>query len=50
MWLVRILLKRVPRLSELFGFLGDAKASEVLLTDRTREARFERERHREFER
>jgi len=46
----RIMLERVPRLSELFGFLGDAEASKVLLMDRTREARVERERHKEFKR
>jgi AbrB family looped-hinge helix DNA binding protein len=33
----RLLLEKVPRLSELFGFLGKAKVSRVLLEARERE-------------
>lgn len=45
----RILLERVPRLSEFFGFLGDVKASEILLMEREREIRAEKERREELE-
>ena len=44
----RILLEKVPRLSELFGFLGEAKASKVLLEAREREACAENERRKEL--
>lgn len=44
----RLLLERVPRLSELFGFLGKAKVSKVLLEAREREACAERERREEL--
>lgn len=44
----RLLLERVPRLSELFGFLGEAKVSRVLLEAREREACAENERRVEI--
>ena len=44
----RLLLERVPRLSELFGFLGEAKVSRVLLEAREREACAEDERREEL--
>ncbi|MGB9854640.1 MAG: AbrB/MazE/SpoVT family DNA-binding domain-containing protein [Candidatus Bathyarchaeales archaeon] len=44
----RLLLERVPRLSELFGFLGEAKVSKVLLEAREREACAEDERRKEL--
>ncbi len=44
----RILLERVPKLSELFGFLGDAEASRALLMEIKREAQTERERLEEL--
>ena len=44
----RLLLERVPRLSELFGFLGKAEASKVLLEDREREVYAENERREEL--
>jgi len=44
----RILLEKVPRLSELFGFLGEAKASKALLEAREREACAENERRKEL--
>ena len=44
----RILLERVPRLSELFGFLGEAKVSNVLLEAREREVCAENERRKEL--
>lgn len=46
----RLLIERSPRLSELFGFLGKAEASKVLLEERAREAEAERERNKELER
>ena len=44
----RLLLERVPRLSDFFGFLGDVKASEILLMEREREIRVEKERREEL--
>lgn len=44
----RILLERVPTLSEFFGFLGDIEASKILLKKREREVRVERERRGEL--
>jgi len=44
----RILLERVPKLSEFFGFLGSVEASKVLLMEREREVRAEMERRREL--
>ncbi|MEM3069923.1 MAG: AbrB/MazE/SpoVT family DNA-binding domain-containing protein [Candidatus Bathyarchaeia archaeon] len=44
----RILLERVPKLSELFGFLGNTEASKTLLMERKREAQAERERLEEL--
>ena len=40
----RLLLERVPKLSDLFGFLGNVEASRSLLADREREAKVEKER------
>jgi AbrB family looped-hinge helix DNA binding protein len=40
----RLLLERVPKLSDLFGFLGNVEVSRSLLADREREAKVERER------
>jgi AbrB family looped-hinge helix DNA binding protein len=39
----RLLLERVPKLSGLFGFLGNVEASRSLLADREREAKVEKE-------
>ena len=44
----RILLERVPKLSEFFGFLGSVEASKILLMEREREVRAEMERRREL--
>jgi len=44
----RILLERVPKLSEFFGFLGSVEASKVLLREREREVRAEMERRKEL--
>jgi len=46
----RILLERVPKLSEIFGFMGDAEAAKTLLTERKREVSAEKERKKELER
>lgn len=45
----RILLERVPPLSELFGFLGRTKASKILLRQRESETKAESERRVELE-
>jgi len=44
----RMLLERVPKLSKLFGLVGDVEASKVLLMEREREVRAEMKRHREL--
>lgn len=44
----RILLERVPKLSEFFGFLGNIEAAKILLKEREREVRVEKERHEEL--
>jgi AbrB family looped-hinge helix DNA binding protein len=44
----RLLLERVPKLSDLFGFLGDVEASRSLLADREREVKVEEERCEEI--
>lgn len=44
----RLLLERVPKLSDLFGFLGNVKVSKILLANREREVRAERERREEL--
>jgi hypothetical protein len=41
-------LERVPKLSGLFGFLGNVEASRSLLADRAREAKVEKERREEI--
>jgi len=45
----RLIIKRAPRLSELFGFLGEAKATEMLLEERKKEIEIEEERISELE-
>ena len=45
----RILLERIPPLSELFGFLGRTKASKMLLRQRESETKAESERRVELE-
>lgn len=45
----RILLERIPPLSELFGFLGRTKASKILLRQRESETKAESERQVELE-
>jgi len=44
----RILLERVPKLSEFFGFLGNVEASKILLREREREVWAEMERRKEL--
>ena len=44
----RLLLERVPKLSDLFGFLGNVEASRSLLADREREVKVEEERREEI--
>lgn len=44
----RLLLERVPRLSDLFGFAGKVELSKILLADREREVRVEKERREEL--
>jgi len=44
----RLLLERVPKLSDLFGFLGDVEGSRTLLADREREAKAEKQRREEI--
>lgn len=46
----RLLLERVPKLSEMFGILGDAIASKVLLKHREEELSAEEERKAELKR
>lgn len=46
----RILLEKTPRLSELFGFLGNAEASRILLKNREEETSAEVERKTELKR
>lgn len=45
-----IVLERAPRLSELFGFMGRARAAEALLREREAEAAAEWQRWREAKR
>lgn len=44
----RLLLERVPKLSGLFGFLGNVEASRSLLADREHEVKVEKERREEI--
>ena len=46
----RLILEKVPKLSELFGFLGEADSIKVLAKERDREVRIERERDEELRR
>jgi AbrB family looped-hinge helix DNA binding protein len=44
-----LIIERAPRLTELFGFLGGAEASKILLEEREKEVKAERQRRREIE-
>lgn len=44
----KLLLERSPKLSELFGFLGKAEVSKLLLEEREQEASMEKERIEEL--
>jgi len=44
----RIILERIPKLSEFFGILGDARLSDILLEERRKELEVEEERISEF--
>jgi AbrB family looped-hinge helix DNA binding protein len=44
----RLLLEKVPKLSDLFGSLGNVEASKILQVDRECEIRAERERREEL--
>ncbi len=44
----KIIIERQPTLSELFGFLGDARATRVLDEERGKEAESEAEREEEL--
>lgn len=46
----KLLMERSPMLSELFGFLGEAEASKVLLKGRVEEAEAEGQRDEELRR
>ncbi|MDA4131104.1 MAG: AbrB/MazE/SpoVT family DNA-binding domain-containing protein [Thaumarchaeota archaeon] len=46
----RIIVEKVPRLSEFFGFLGKAETIEVLRKERQLEFKVERERDEELRR
>jgi AbrB family looped-hinge helix DNA binding protein len=43
-----LLIERAPRLPELFGFMGEAKTSDILLEEREKELKAERRRSREI--
>jgi len=45
----KLLLERSVKLSELFGFLGKAEASKLLLKEREQESSMEKERTEELE-
>jgi AbrB family looped-hinge helix DNA binding protein len=45
----RLLIERSPRLSELFGSLGEAKATETLLQEREKESKSGAEKQRDKE-
>jgi AbrB family looped-hinge helix DNA binding protein len=46
----RIIIERVPKLSEFFGVLGSSKATEFLQKERDAESKAERERDEELRR
>ncbi len=46
----RLIVEKVPRLSELFSFLGEAKTTNLLRKEREGEAKAERERDEELRR
>lgn len=46
----RLVLEKVPRLSELFGFLGEARTAKVLAKEREMELKTEHERDDELRR
>lgn len=39
----RLILEKVPKLSELFGFLGEAKTAELVAKESEKESKVERE-------
>lgn len=44
----KLIIERAPKLTELFGFMGEAKVSNVLVKERDREVKAEKEREREL--
>ena len=44
----KLIIERIPRLSELFGVFKEAKMTEVLFKERERESKIEEERFREL--
>lgn len=46
----RLILEKVPKLSALFGFLGEAKTAKQLAKERERESKIERGRIEELRR
>ncbi len=44
----KLIIERAPKLTELFGFLGEARISSVLVKKREREVKAEKEREREL--
>lgn len=44
----KMIVERVPKLSELFGFLGQAKTATLLAKEREKELKIERERDEEL--
>jgi hypothetical protein len=46
----RFVLEKVPRLSEVFGFLGGAKTAKVLAKERKKESMIESHRDEELRR
>ena len=44
----KLIIERVPRLSELFGVFEEVKITEVLSKERERESKIEEERFREL--
>ncbi len=44
----KLIIERAPKLSELFGFLGEARISNMLEKERGREVKAEKEREKEI--
>ncbi len=44
----KLIIERAPKLTELFGFLGEAKISSMLEKERGRESKAEKEREKEI--